>query len=166
MADDKYLPIYLNDHLAAAVGGVQLARRAARANRGSDYGESLQTLAAEINEDRSTLRSVLKRLGVRGDPVKMLAPVVAEMFGRLKLNGELLRYSPLSRLEELEILLIAVQGKAALWRSLRDNLGDDPRLAEIDFEELAKRASSQRQRLERLRSRAAAEALGDGRERG
>jgi hypothetical protein len=156
---DKYLPIYLNDHLAAAVGGVQIARRAAGSNRGSEYGETLADLAEEINEDRRTLQSLLKRLGFRGDPVKLIAPLVGEKLGRLKLNGELIRYSPLSRLEELEILLAGVQAKAALWRSLRDGLGDDPRLKELDFDELAKRASSQRQRLDRLRSRAAAEAL-------
>jgi hypothetical protein len=156
---DKYLAIYLNDHLSGAVGGVQLARRVARANRGSPYGDQLARLAEEINEDRRTLQSVLKQLGVRADPIKLLGAVGAEIVGRLKLNGELLRYSPLSRLEELEILLLGVQGKAALWRALRDARGDDPRLADLDFDELARRATSQRQRLERLRQRAAGEAF-------
>jgi hypothetical protein len=160
VADQKYLHIYLNDHLAAAVGGVQLARRAAKQNRDTDYGESLATLAAEINQDRRTLQSLLKALDVRGDPVKILASVGAEIAGRLKLNGSLISYSPLSRMEELEFLLVGVSAKAVLWRALRDSLADDPRLKDFDFEELGKRANSQRQRLEGLRRRAAAEVLG------
>jgi hypothetical protein len=160
VADDKYLSIYLNDHLAAAVGGVQLARRVAKQNRDTDYGDSLATLAEEINEDRRTLQSLLKALDVRGDPIKLVAPVIAEMAGRLKLNGSLISYSPLSRMEELEFLLVGVNAKAVLWRALRDSLADDPRLKDYDFEELAKRATSQRQRLEGLRKRAVAEVLG------
>jgi hypothetical protein len=82
------------------------------------------------------------------------------MFGRLKLNGSLISYSPLSRMEELEILLAGVNAKAVLWRALRDSLGEDPRVKDFDFEELIKRAGSQRQRIEGLRRRAAAEVLG------
>jgi len=159
VAASKYLPIYLNDHLAGAVAAVQLARRAAGANESSPYGEPLARLADEINEDRHALQDLLKQLGYGGDPLKLVGAVVAEKLGRLKLNGELLGYSPLSRLEELEVLALAVNGKLALWRSLRETLADDPRAADHDFDELIKRATSQRQRLERLRAKAAAEAL-------
>jgi hypothetical protein len=151
----KYLPIYLNDHLAAAVAAVQLARRAASQNEGSEYGDALARLAEEINEDRHALQDLMKRLGFRGDPVKLVSSVVAERLGRFKLNGELVRYSPLSRLEELEILLLGVEGKLGLWRALRSNVD-----VEVDFDELIQRATNQRRRLERLRLKAASEALG------
>jgi hypothetical protein len=36
----------------------------------------------------------------------------------LKLNGQLRGYSPLSRLDELELLQIGVAGKRRLWRAL------------------------------------------------
>jgi hypothetical protein len=160
VGDRKYLSIYLNDHLAAAVGATQLVRRAAGSNRDSRYGEPLARLAEEINEDRHALQDLLKRLGIRADPVKIVASVGAERLGRLKLNGELLRYSPLSRLEELELLLLGVTGKLALWRALRATLGDDPRAEAADFDRLIERATSQRRRLERLRERAVIEALG------
>jgi hypothetical protein len=159
VADSKYLAIYLNDHLAASVGAVQLSRRAARANGGSAYGDTLARLSDEIVEDRQALRDVMERLGVRADPLKMAASAGAELAGRLKLNGELRRYSPLSRLEEIEILTLGVTGKLGLWQSLGTALGDDARLGGVDFEELGKRAGSQRRRLERLRRRAAGEAL-------
>jgi hypothetical protein len=148
----KYLPIYLNDHLAGAVAAVQLARRAAGQNEGTEYGEALAGLAADIDQDRRTLQDLLKRLGIRGDPVKLLSSVVAEKLGRLKLNGELLRYSPLSRLEEIELLMLGVEGKLALWRALRANLD-----VEVDFDDLIRRGSAQRRRLEQLRLKAAAQ---------
>jgi hypothetical protein len=150
----KYLPIYLNDHLAGAVGAVQLARRAAGQNEGTEYGEVLARIADEIDQDRRTLHDLLKRLGVRGDRVKLLSSVVAEKLGRFKLNGELLSYSPLSRLEEIEILMLGVEGKLGLWRALRANLD-----IEVDFDDLIRRGTAQRRRLEALRLKAAAEAL-------
>jgi hypothetical protein len=150
----KYLPIYLNDHLAGAVGAVQLARRAAGQNEGTEYGEVLARIADEIDQDRRTLHDLLKRLGVRGDRVKLLSSVVAEKLGRFKLNGELLSYSPLSRLEEIEILMLGVEGKLGLWRALRANLD-----VEVDFEDLIRRGTAQRRRLEALRLKAAAQAL-------
>ena len=152
----KYLPIYLNDHLAAAVAMVQLARRAARQNRGSEYGDALERLAAEIDEDRHALQRLTKELGVRGDPVKLLAATAGEKLGRFKLNGELTRYSPLSRLEELEGLSLAVEANLALWRTLRANVE-----VEADFDALIQRATAQRRRLERLRAEAAAETFAE-----
>jgi hypothetical protein len=76
----------------------------------------LERLATEIGEDRHALQDLMKQLGVRGDPGKLVASVAGEKLGRFKLNGELTRYSPLSRLEELELLSLGVEGKLALWR--------------------------------------------------
>jgi hypothetical protein len=150
----KYLAIYLNDHLAGSAGGARLARRLEKENRGTAYGEVLQRLAEEIEEDRRTLQDLMDQLGVRRDPAKMLASAAAEKLGRFKLNGELTRYSPLSRLEELELLSLGVEGKLAMWRALRANVE-----AHMDFDALIERATAQRRRLERLRVKAAAEAL-------
>jgi hypothetical protein len=151
------LAIYLGDHYAASVGAVQLARRAARSNDGTRYGEVLAALAAEIDEDRQSLRLIMQRLGIRPDPAKAAVAWSAEKLGRLKLNGQLTGYSPLSRLEELEILSLGVEGKLALWRALAHGLDHGIPQAELDA--LIKRAVSQRRRLERQRLAAAAEAL-------
>ena len=151
------LAIYLNDHYAAAVGAVQLARRSARSNRGTRYGEVLASLAAEIDEDRQSLRLIMQRLGIRSDPAKAAVAWSAEKLGRLKLNGQMTGYSPLSRLEELEILSLGVEGKLAMWRAL--DHGVDRGVPEAELETLIKRARSQRRRLERQRLDAASEAL-------
>src|SRR5205807_1729750 len=54
----RLLAIYLNDHMAAATAAVGLAHRAAHSNRGTPYGEVLAGLAAEIEEDRQTLKLI------------------------------------------------------------------------------------------------------------
>lgn len=43
----------------------------------------------------------------------------AEKLVRLKLNGRLRGYSPLSRLLELEMLHIGITGKLELWQALQ-----------------------------------------------
>jgi hypothetical protein len=146
VAPSKYLAIYLNDHLAGAVAAVELARRA-----------ELGALADEIEEDRRALLDIMARLDVGQDRLKVAASWAAEKVGRLKLNGELLRSSPLSRLEELEVLGLGVEGKLALWRTLRQELADD--LQGVDLDALITRARSQRRRIERLRLEAARSAL-------
>ena len=69
-------------------------------------------------------------------------------------------YSPLSRLVELEGLRLGVEGKACLWRMLRE-LGD-PRLRSFDFDDLIARAERQRDDLERWRLDSGQQALRAG----
>src|SRR4051794_23122685 len=58
LGDDR-LSIYLNDHLAAATAGANLARRAAGSNEGTDYGTVLEAVANEIEDDRAALADVM-----------------------------------------------------------------------------------------------------------
>ncbi len=153
------LSTYLNDHLAGSTGATEIIRRAIKANEGNSYAPFLDQLLVEVEEDRESLRDVMRRMDVSEDPVKHVVAWTAEKAGRLKLNGQLLGYSPLSRLVELEGLSLGVTGKLCLWLALRAAYPDDPRLTGVDLEELAKRARDQRQRLERVRRKAAVEAL-------
>jgi hypothetical protein len=156
MNDERLLATYLNDHLAGSTVGVELARRAAGSNSGTPYGRVLAKLATEIEEDRATLEKIIDDLDFGKDRVKVTLAWTGEKLGRLKLNGRLLSYSPLSRLEELELLSLGVEGKLLLWKSLRETLGGKSR---VDLDELIMRARSQRRRLETQRLKAAAEAL-------
>jgi hypothetical protein len=155
---NKYLAIYLNDHLAGSTLGIELARRLCRSNSDGAYGAPLRRLAAEIDEDRQTLIGIMDRLQIRRDRLKVAGAWAAEKAGRLKLNGQLLHYSPLSRLEELEMLSLGVEGKLAMWSALHHAIG--PRVADTDLDPLVARANAQRETLEELRHQAAAEALG------
>jgi hypothetical protein len=155
----RLLAIYLNDHLAGATGGVELARRTRSSNRGTKWGEALEGICAEVETDRATLEEVMERLAVKQNTAKVAGAWAAEKLGRLKLNGRVRGYSPLSRLLELEMLHIGITGKLELWQALQQTL--DSRLSEVDFSALIERAESQRQAVERLRLDAATEALAE-----
>jgi hypothetical protein len=148
------LEIYLNDHLAGATAGVELARRL-RGNNAEDavFGESLAKICAEVEADRATLERVIERLGFSHSTVKPAAAWVAEKLGRLKLNGQLRGYSPLGRLIELEGLLTGITGKASLWKNL-DELELDEQVG-IEFEQLIERAEGQLATVDELRRLAA-----------
>jgi len=155
---DRFLAIYLNDHLAGATLGVELARRLRSSNQGdSEFGEPLAQLCGEIEADHQTLVRLMERLGVSRDPVKPALAKVAEKLGRLKLNGRIRGYSPLSRVIELEFLSGMVGGKMQLWNALEQSYGES--LESFDFHDLAARADSQGQRLEDLHLAATQRAL-------
>ena len=59
--------------------------------------------------------------------------------------------SPLSLLEEIELMRLGVEGKAASWRTLRKLAERDPRLDSRQLDDLIERARSQSQTLEELR---------------
>jgi hypothetical protein len=150
--------IYLNDHLAGSVMGSRLAKRIVRQNEGNDYGTKVAGIAREIEEDRATLRELMDRLGIGEQRARMAMAWVAEKAMRLKPNGNLFRYSPLSRVLELETLTMGITGKLELWRSM-EAVENGARIPGFDFSQLAQRAEAQRDAVEDLRVRAAQEAL-------
>ena len=158
MSAKRYLSIYLRDHHAGAQAGLELARRTAGSNEDGEYGRQLRELCTEIEEDREILTELMDRLGIRANPIKQGGAWVGEKLGRLKLNGQITEYSPLSRLVEIEGLVIGVSGKLELWRSLHA-AGAAGELEDIDLDRMIERAESQRRRLQELHDRAAAEAL-------
>ena len=156
---ERLLEIYLADHAAAATAGLELANRAARNNASNSFGEALQRLVGDIDEDRRTLKRVVTELGFRESRAKAALAWAGERAGRLKPNGQLKGYSPLSRVLELETLSVGIGGKLALWQSLQALPHVQKRLADLDLEELAARAQRQRDEVERLRRRAVSNAF-------
>ena len=154
------LGIYLNDHLAGATVGTELARRVAGSHHDREEGSVLQHFAVEIAQDRTSLLEIMAALGVPVRVYKVCAGWIGEKAGRLKLNGYLLGRSPLSSLEELEMLRLGVEGKAAGWRTLRALAETDNRLDPVRLDDLIARASRQAELLEELRLRAANKVIG------
>lgn len=158
----ELLRIYLQDHLATCTGMVELAKRAHAANRTSDaFGPPLAALRDELADDRETLRQVAARLGVRPDRLKEGATWSAEKVGRLKLNGRVRGYSPLSRVVELEGLSMLLQGKRRLWETLA-SLAGGTRLASVDTEAMLARVDGQLARATELHAQAVALAFPAG----
>jgi hypothetical protein len=155
----KLLRIYLQDHLAGATGGVELARRARGSNEGTTYGDALAKLADDIEADRRSLESVMEDLGFGADRAKNIAFWAAEKAGRLKLNGSLTGYSPLSRIVEIEGLIAGVNAKRSLWLNLLEVAGAEPKLDAERVRRLTQRAEEQLATLQDLRTRAGRDAF-------
>ncbi len=158
----ELIGIYLNDHLAGATLGTELAHRIARHHDEVADTATLQRLAGEINADRRALLEIMGLLGVPVRRYKTAAAWLGERAGRLKFNGRLRTRSPLSSLEELELLRLGVEGKAAGWRTLRELAATEPRLNQVWLDELLTRARSQADLLEELRVSAAQYLIGTG----
>ena len=156
------LGIYLNDHLAGATGGAELARRVAAARRGDAAGDALLRFAADVAADRAALLDIMAAMDVPVRAYKVYAGWLGEKAGRLKLNGRLLARSPLSSLEELEMMRLGVEGKAAGWRTLQLLADTGPRVDRARLAELIARAESQGKFLEDLRIRTVRAIIGQG----
>jgi hypothetical protein len=121
------LGIYLNDHLAGATAGTELAHRIARSRGDGKDGGMLRRLAAEIAQDRTALLDII---GVKVRRYKVGAAWIGEKAGRLKFNGHLFTRSPLSDLEELEMLRLGVEGERTSFRRQGDlSIAANPRFA-------------------------------------
>lgn len=153
------LSTYLNDHLATASAGVALAKRSLGSNAGTKLGDFLRRLVVELEDDREALEDVMRGVDAGQDRVKVVAALAAERVGRLKPNGRLRGYSPLSRLVELEALVLIAESRHACWSTLGELAPSDPRLPRERLEELASRAERQRDELHAQRRLAAGDAL-------
>jgi hypothetical protein len=145
---DPWLSIYLRDHHAASAGGVALARRTLGANH---------PLSQQIARDRATLEEVMRQLNVPPSGMKVWLVRMAERLGRLKLNGRLFKRSPLSRIVELEVLVVGIRGKEALWTALR---AAGLNLHRIDLDALVESARTQAREVDEQRLIAVAHTLG------
>jgi ferritin-like metal-binding protein YciE len=153
------LTIYLNDHLAGSTAGSDLATRAAAENEGNMFGAELAELATEIAQDRGELLRIMSAIDCPIDHVKLAVGWTAEKLARLKPNGRVFGYSPLSRLLELEGLATGIRGKRALWRALAEVADLHPVLDVASLEALERRADRQLEVVHRLHLRAAPLAL-------
>jgi hypothetical protein len=153
------LHIYLRDHEAAAVGGLQLFRRCSSANRGTAYAADLQILTDAVRDDRDALRRICRSFGVKYSNVGRAVAYAGATLGRVKTNGRVFKYSPLSRVLELEALSSGVMSKLRLWESLAVLSAVEARLDEAELSRLASDANDQLEGLRRLHDMAAREAF-------
>ena len=151
----RLLAIYLDDHRAGAAAGSALARRVER-RYGEEPGfEALVGVRLDVEADVQALDELRDALDVRGGRLKRALALAGERLGRLKLNGRLVRRSPLSTLLELELLSAGVTAKRRLWDGLMSACGSE-RLGDVDLRALRERADDQLERLHVMHQRAAA----------
>jgi hypothetical protein len=80
--DGKFLSIYLNDHLAGSTISVELARRTLSSNRGTEYGEFLEWLVRQIQDDRQSLITLMERVAVADLAARLEAIWLIELQAR------------------------------------------------------------------------------------
>ena len=142
MASDEALAVYLNDHLAGAAAGIELAEKLRDDTQGTELGTVMVALHRDITQDRDSLEELMRHLEVERHPVKEAAGSMLEKLSRL-------------RLMESEALSLGIEGKLSLWLSLQEAAAADPRLAATDYDRLIERARGQRRALEPHRLAAA-----------
>lgn len=148
---------YTRDHWAAGAAGAALAKRTWQENIDTPWGHQLERISREVRDDLATFGEIRRRLDHPGGRARALLALAGERAARLKFNGRLRTYSPLSRVEETEALLAGVRAKQLLWSSLENALG--PVVAGIELAPLQARADSQIATLTELHRWATTEAF-------
>lgn len=142
---------YLNDHLAGAMLGSNLAKQIRRRTAGTPLGDLMGPLARDIEDDRRTLIGLMERMGTAKSPLKQIVAWVAERTSRAKLGRLRGGASGTGLFLSLETLALGVEGKLSLWIALRAVAGEHQALDPAQLGRLIERARAQRQLLERER---------------
>ena len=156
---DNAIDVYLNDHLAGAMLGSDLAEQIQVQNRGTALGQLMESLAPQIQHDRQTLIELMERLESSKNPIKQATAWIAEKASRAKFSGMTSGEPELGTFMALETLALGVRGKACMWKTLKQVAGQHPAIASMNLDELIDRARTQEDALERERLAAGTRAL-------
>lgn len=115
---NETIQTYLNDHLAIMTGELELVERVASSNASSPLGNFMNELATQLGRQRIFIADQLTEVGGCENPVKQAATWLAEKLGRVKPNGQLMGYSDLARVIEIETLITMSQARSLLWETL------------------------------------------------
>lgn len=150
------LTIYLHDHLSASKSAVDLLNALKDHHREDEWGPFAASLLSEIESERSLLESLVRELGGGKAGFKEAAGWIAAKAGRLKLHNT---SDAFGVFEALELLLVGISGKAALWRALQFISRTDARLQGKDYPSLIAAAERQSAQVEDRRIAIAPRAL-------
>jgi hypothetical protein len=162
---DRAIDVYLNDHLAGATLGTDVAEQIRQRHEGTPLGELMGSIAPQIEEDRQTLVDLMERMNTSKNPIKQAAGWVAEKASRVKFSGAGSGEPDHGAFMALETLALGVEGKASMWKALKAVQSQYPPLASTNLDELIERADTQHGALERERLAAGAVALGNNGDR-
>jgi hypothetical protein len=157
--NNQAMGVYLNDHLAGAKFGSDLAEQLEKENEGTALGDVMASLAPQIEKDRELLIDLAERMGTSKNPVKQATTWMAEKASRPKFSGLTSGEPELGTFMALETLTLGVEGKASLWKILKEVADVYEPLMSMDFQDLIEKAQSQHDALERERVAAGRRAL-------
>ena len=142
---------YLNDHLAGAVGALELLDRMIEACQGKPLERFFRDLRRDIEEDQGQLKELMAKLGVSESTVRKAGAWVAEKFSRSKIDVGEGSKEEIGIFLALEALVLGITGKRSLWRALQAASRTVPELGRLDYSGLEKRAIAQCERVEARR---------------
>jgi hypothetical protein len=151
------LSVYLQDHLAGAIFGVELVEALEHDHGSTELGREAAVWKSEITADQHKLREIADRVGATPGTMKEVISWISEKATRLKLRRQ--SHSDVGTFETLETLALGILGKEKLWRALKTAAVSDEPLFGIDFAELEQRARDQHRSVEAFRLQFAARAL-------
>jgi hypothetical protein len=155
--DRRHLTVYLNDHLAGSMVAVELLMALERTH--AEIEPALAALRVDVEQDQMELKALMDRLNIPEWGVRKIGGWLAGKTTQLKMRIDDRPGGVLHLFESLEALSLGIEGKLALWRTLKAVADLSPDLACSDYERLMKRAIEQRSRAEALRLQSAITAL-------
>jgi hypothetical protein len=158
--ENEHLATYLNDHLAGSVMALELLEKLEAEQAGTALERFLAELRTDITADQQELETLMERLKVARSVPRRMAAWITEKFSELKLRLDDPAHGALRLLESLEVLVVGIEGKRALWRALEAAAQAEPALRGTEYARLAQRAEEQHDRVELARLDAAKAALG------
>jgi hypothetical protein len=151
---------YLNDHLGGARAALDLLEHLMQqAADEPDRREFFSRLRDDIASDRDALLDAIHAVGGQPDPLRTLGGWIAEKFTRMKLVLDDPGNAGFQRFEALEVLLIGISGKRAMWRTLETIAPAVPELLRLELSRLQQRAAEQIERVDAERLRVALKTL-------
>jgi hypothetical protein len=148
--DGRLLAIYVRDHHAFLVALRELAHRLRAAERSEEQQAFADALRQAADEDLASLEAFLRRLDSAPSRARHATAWTAEKVGRLKLNGRILRPSPLSAVTELEGCRLLLESNRALWAGLAELEVGPPEAADRKHRAEQLLATAEQLRLEAI----------------
>ena len=146
--DRRHLAVYLNDHLAGSMAGIELLMTLERTH--VEIEPALAALRVDIEQDQTELKALMVRLNIAESGVRKIGGWLLEKTTQLKMRIDDRPGGVLHLFESLEALSLGIEGKLALWRTLKAVADLSPDLACSDYQRLMNRAIEQRSRAEAL----------------
>ena len=138
------LTSYLNDHLAGAVGALELLDHLLKGCDDPQLEAFFRSLRLEIEVDRATLEKLIHDLDAKESAVRKAGAWVTEKLARVRLGpgGEMAMFL------SFEALALGITGKQKLWAALAAAAETAPQLRRLDYAKLETRALAQAAQVE------------------
>ena len=158
MKANKALATYLNNHLAASVGALELLTSLKAAQENSDLAQFAADLHDEIEAEQQEVANLMERLDVTQNKPNQAVGWLAEKFTQIKLHFDDADDGTMHLLESLELIMVGIEGKRGLWSAMA--AAAIPGLPISEYERYARQSEDQQRRVETMRLAAAKSLFG------